>query len=166
MRTLIVAGIVGPLMTVAMGCHPVSRTPPPVAIKPDTVAGVVSITGTAFEQHIVLRANGQGIIPLLTATSDSAALSRMGGVQVDVVGTWANMSFRVESFTATNVEATPVVDGFVRKEGDRLVLETTHGTIPLGNPPTALRSMIGARVWIGGPLDKGPNSYGVIVPAQ
>ena len=159
-----VAGIVAPLM-VAMGCHHASRTPP-AAIKPDTVAGVVSITGTAFEQRIVLRANGQVIIPLLAATSDSAALSRMGGVQVRVVGRWAQQSFRVESFTAVDVAGSPVVDGFVRMVGDRLVLETTHGTIPLGNPPTALRSMIGARLWIGGPLDKGPNTYGVIVPAR
>ena len=165
MRAFIVAGIVGPLMTVAMACHHAPRTPP-VAIKPDSVAGIVSITGTAFEQHIVLR-SGQVVIPLSAATSDSAALSRMGGVQVDVVGTWGpNLSFRVESFTAEYVAGSPVVDGFVRKEGDRLALETTHGTIPLGNPPTALRSMIGARVWIGGPLDKGPNTYGVIVPAQ
>ena len=160
-----IAGVVGPLVA-AMACHHAPR-PSPVAIKPDSVAGIVSITGTAFEQHIVLRANGQVIIPLLAAPSDSAALSRMGGVQVDVVGTWGpNLSFRVESFTAEYVAGSPVVDGFVRKEGDRLVLETTHGTIPLGNPPIALRSMIGARVWIGGPLDKGPNTYGVIVPAQ
>ena len=94
-------------------------------------------------------------------------MSRMGGVQVDVVGRWGpNLSFRVESFTAAYVAGSPVIDGFVRKEGDRLVLETTHGTTPLGNPPTALRGMIGARVWIGGPLDKGPNTYGVIVPAR
>src|SRR5258705_8434562 len=163
MRAFMLAGIVGPLMPMAMACHNAPRTSP-AAIKPDTVAGVVSITGTAFEQHIVLHA-GQVVIPLLAATSDSAALSRMGGVQVGVVGSWANLSFRVESFTAEYVAGSPVVDGFVRKEGDRLVLETTHGRIPLGNPPTALRSMIGARVWIGGPLDKGPNTYGVIVPA-
>ena len=159
-----IAGVVGPLVA-AMACHHAPR-PSPVAIKPDSVAGIVSITGTAFEQHIVLR-SGQVVIPLSATTSDSAALSRMGGVQVDVVGRWGpNLSFRVESFTAEFVERTPVVDGYVRKEGDRLVLQTTHGTIRLGNPPTALRGMIGARIWIGGPLDKGPNTYGVIVPAQ
>jgi len=38
------------------------------------------------------------------------------------------------------------------------------GRIPLGNPPAALRNMIGARVWIGGPLDSGPNVYGLITP--
>jgi hypothetical protein len=160
-----IVGVMGPLAVAAMACHPTLRTPP-VAIKPDTVAGVVSITGTAFEQHIVLR-SGQVVIPLSAAPSDSAALSRMGGVQVEVVGRWGpGLSFLVERFTAVDVAESPVVDGFVRKEGDRLVLETTHGRIPLGNPPTALRGMIGARVWIGGPLDKGPNTYGVIVPAQ
>ena len=164
MRALIVAGIVGPLMTVAMGCHHASRTSSD-AFKPDSLAGVVSVTGTAFEQHLVLR-SGNSVTPLSAATPDSAALSRMGGVEVLVVGRRTQNLFRVESFTASYVAGSPVVDGFVRKEGDRLVLETTHGTIPLGNQPTALRSMIGARLWIGGPLDKGPNPYGVIVPAQ
>ena len=164
MRAFIVAGIVAPLMTAAMACHHAPRTPP-VAIKPDSVAGIVSITGTAFEQHIELH-SGQVVIPLLAATPDSTALSRLGGVEVRVLGRWVHVSFRVESFTAVKVAESPVVDGFVRNDGDRLVLETNHGTIPLGNPPTAFRSMIGARVWVGGPLDKGPNSYGVIVPAQ
>ena len=164
MRAFIVAGIVAPLMTVAMGCHHVSR-PSSVAIKPDTVAGIVSVTGTAFEQRLVLR-SGNSATPLSAATSDSAALSRLGGVEVLVIGRRSPNLFRVERFSAVNVAGSPVVDGFVRKEGDRLVLETTHGSIPLGNPPTALRGMIGARVWIGGPLDTGPNSYGVIVPAQ
>jgi len=151
-------------MTVEMACHHALRTPP-VAIKPDSVAGIVSITGTAFEQHLVLR-SGNSVTPLSAATSDSAALSRMGGVEVLVIGTRAPNLFRVERFTAVNVAGSPVVDGFVRRDGERLLLETTHGTVPLGNPPTALRSMIGARLWIGGPLDKGPNTYGVIVPAQ
>jgi len=38
--------------------------------------------------------------------------------------------------------------------------------LPLGNPPAGLRALIGARVWIGGSLNTGPNTYGVIVPAQ
>jgi hypothetical protein len=159
-----VAGIVAPLMTVAMGCHHASHTSS-ASIKPDSLAGIVSITGTAFEQHLVLR-SGNSTTPLSAATSDSAALSRLGGVEVLVIGRRAPNVFRVERFTAVSVAGSPVVDGWVRNDGGRLVLETTHGPLPLGNPPTALRGMIGARIWIGGPLDTGPNTYGVIVPAQ
>jgi len=164
MRAFIVAGIVAPFMAAAMGCHHASRTSSD-AFEPDSLAGIVSVTGTAFEQRLVLR-SGNSATPLSAATSDSAALSRLGGVEVLVIGRRSPNLFRVERFSAVNVAGSPVVDGFVRKNGGRLLLETTHGSIPLGNPPTALRGMIGARVWIGGPLDTGPNSYGVIVPAQ
>ena len=164
MRVCMVAGIVAPLIVVAMGCHHASRTSSSV-IEPDSLAGIVSVTGTGFEQHLVLR-SGNSITRLSATTSDSAALSRLGGVEVLVIGEREPKLFRVTRFTAVNVAGSPVVDGFVRNDGDRLVLETTHGPIPLGNPPTALRSLLGARVWVGGPLDKGPNSYGVIVPAQ
>jgi len=159
-----IAGIVAPLMMVAMGCHHASR-PSSASIEPDSLTGIVSVTGTAFEQQLVLR-SGNSATPLSAATSDSAALSRLGGVEVLVIGRREPNLFRVERFTAVSVAGSPVVDGFVRKDGDRLVLETTHGPIPLGNPPTALRGMIGARIWVGGPLDKGPNTYGVIVPPQ
>ena len=36
----------------------------------------------------------------------------------------------------------------------------------IGNPPTALRKLIAARVWIGVPLDSVPNTFGVIVPPK
>ena len=90
----------------------------------------------------------------------------MGGVDVLVIGRRSPSSFRVEHFTALNVAGSPVVDGVLRSDGGRLALETTRGAILLGNPPSALRGMIGARIWIGGPLDTGPNTYGVIVPAR
>lgn len=164
MRASIVAGIAGLMFTVATGC----QHPPRVssaAIEPDSLTGIVSVTGTAFEQRLVLR-SGNSATPLSAAASDSAALSRLGGVEVVVIGRRTPGVFQVERFTAVNVAGSPVVDGFVRYDSGRLALETTRGRVPLGNPPTALRAMIGARIWIGGPLDTGPNSYGVIVPAQ
>ena len=36
----------------------------------------------------------------------------------------------------------------------------------IGNPATALCNLIAARVWIGGPLDSVPNTFGVIVPPK
>jgi hypothetical protein len=89
----------------------------------------------------------------------------MGDIEVLVTGKRAGKRFQVERFRALSVSGSPVVDGVLRSEGGQLMLETSNGRIRLGNPPDALRNMIAARVWIGGPLDKGPNVYGVIAPA-
>jgi hypothetical protein len=157
-------GILVPLMTAALGCH--HPTPKPsVAIEADSLWGIVSITGTSFEQQLVLR-SGTTATLLSAAASDSAALSRLGGVEVLVVGRKDGNRFRVEHLTALSVAGSPVVDGIVRNYGDRLVLETARGPLPLGNPPSGLRALNGARVWIGGPLNTGPNTFGVIIPAQ
>jgi hypothetical protein len=136
-----------------------------MAIDADSLRGIVSITGTSFEQQLVLRSGTKAAL-LSAAAPDSAALSRLGGVEVLVVGRRSGNHFRVEHFTALSVAGAPVVDGVVRNYGDRIVLETTRGPLPLGNPPAGLRALTGARVWIGGPLNTGPNTYGMIVPAQ
>jgi hypothetical protein len=149
-------------MTLAMSCQPPRHTSSAGA-GADSLTGIVSITGTAFEQRIVLRSSDR-VTDLSAATTDSAALSRMGGLEVKVTGRRTPRLFRVEHFTALSVAGAPVTDGVLRSDGGRLVLETVHGRIPLGNPPAALRNLVDARVWIGGPLDRGPNSYGLIIP--
>ncbi len=128
------------------------------------MTGTVSITGTSFEQHIVLRSDGT-TTTLAAATADSAALTRLGGVEIVARGRLEGSTLRVANFTATKVEGAPVTDGVLRLDGERVVLETTSGRLALGNPPSVFRTMIGARVWVGGPLDTGPNTYGVIVPS-
>jgi hypothetical protein len=157
-------GIIAPLIAIALGCHhPAPK--PSVAIEADSLTGIVSITGTSFEQQLVLR-SGTTATVLSAAARDSAALSRLGGVEVLVVGRRDGNHFRVEHLTALSVAGSPVVDGIVRIYSDRVVVETARGPLPLGNPPSGLRALNGARVWIGGPLNTGPNTYGVIVPAQ
>lgn len=156
--------LVAPGMAIATGCHQPAHTSP-AAIAPDSLKGVVSITGTSFEQRLVLR-SGNSVTTLAAVTPESAALVRMGGIEVLVVGKRTPIAFDVDHFAALGVGGSPVADGVLRTDDGRLVLETSHGRIPLGNPPSALRGMIGARVWVGGPLDKGPNSYGVIAPAR
>lgn len=159
-----VVGIVAAVMAITLGCHhPAPK--PSVTIEADSLTGIISITGTSFEQQLVLR-SGTPATLLSAAPSDSAALSRLGGVEVLVVGRRAANTFRVERFTALSVAGAPVVDGVVRDYGDRVVLETIRGPLPLGNAPTGLRALSGARVWVGGPLATGPNSYGLIVPAK
>ncbi len=128
------------------------------------VHGTISVTGTSFEQQIMLD-TGHGSIRLRpSSAADSSALTRLGGIEVSVRGTDDAGRLRVKSFTAQRVGGKPVVDGYVRAEGNRIYLETGNGNRTLGNPPAALRGMIGARIWIGGSLERGPNEYGVIVP--
>jgi hypothetical protein len=163
-RGLIALCIVAPLLAMALACHHPAPQPS-VAIEADSLTGIISITGTAFEQQLVLRSGNTARL-LSAAAPDSAALSRLGGVEVLIVGRKSGNHFRVDRFTALSVAGSPVVDGVVRNLGDRVVLETNRGPLPLGNPPGGLRALSGARVWIGGPLNTGPNTYGVIVPAQ
>jgi hypothetical protein len=151
-----------PMIAAPVGCY----HPPHVGLQPiaaDSASGTISITGTAFERQIVLR-SANSTETLSAHGSDSAALSRMGGIEVSVVGLRTDNVFSVRSFTAVRVAGASVVDGVLRRDGDRILLETSSGRIPLGNPPGELTKLIGARVWIGGPLDTGPNSFGVIAP--
>ena len=161
-RAFLVLSITATFMALSMSCHPPVHGSS-AATAPDSLTGIVSITGTSFEQRLVLRSGNTSTL-LSAAAADSASLSRLGGVGVMVVGQRDDQTFRVEYFRALSVGGSPVVDGVLRNDGGRLSLETNSGRIPLGNPPTALRSLIGARIWIGGPLDIGPNAYGVIVP--
>jgi hypothetical protein len=63
------------------------------------------------------------------------------------------------------VSGAPVIDGVVREDEGKLSIETPEGRVALGNPPARLRNLVGARIWIGGPLATGPNQFGVIAPA-
>lgn len=109
---------------------------------------------------------GDGDLALTATASDSAALSRVGGTSVLMRGRARESTFYVVSFTVTSVDGAPVADGVLANDGGHLVLQSANGQITLGNPPAALDSLVGARVWISGPLDTGPNSYGVIAPAR
>ena len=160
----LIAGLCAALAgAAATDCHPPAQTSASVAA-PDSLKGVVSVTGTGFEQRLVLRSQGDNVTSLSAAAADSAALSRLGGVEVLAIGQRNGNQFRVERFTALSVAGSPVVDGVLRDDGGTLMLETTQGRVALGNPPAALRRLVAARVWIGGPLDRGPNTYGVISP--
>ncbi len=156
---LAISAVLG--LTASASCRPVRNSVADVS--PDSLTGTVSVTGTSFEQQLVLR-SGDSAVRLSVTAPDSAALSRMGGVEVMVVGKRTGNLLQVERFAAVRVAGAPVVDGVLRNDGGRLSLETHQGSVQLGNPPDALRGMIGARVWVGGPLDRGPNVYGVIVP--
>jgi hypothetical protein len=146
----------------SIACH---RQQTAAQAPPSMLRGIVSVTGTSFDQRIQIQAENRST-RLWANPADSAALIRLGGVEVETRGWLDERGMRVASFTAWSVSGSRVVDGIVRVNGTSVSLETTAGLVPLGNPPNELRMMPGARVWVSGSLDKGPNSYGVIVPAR
>lgn len=150
------------LLTLALGCAapPAASTPSPL----DSARGIVSITGTSFQKSIVLRTK-DGAITLEPSATDSLSLSRLGGVEVLAEGKRTSTGFRVDRFKAVSVEGRPVVDGIIRTENGQFFLEQDGRRTLIGNPPTVLRTMPGARVWISGPLATGPNTFGIITPA-
>jgi hypothetical protein len=100
-----------------------------------------------------IRLTGQG----------ATALRGLGGVEVVVRGTRGpSGEIEVRSFTVRSVNGEPAVDGVIVTDGSALAIETESGRRRIGNPPDALRGLVGARVWITGPLDTGAITYGVI----
>jgi hypothetical protein len=149
--------------TLVVACHR-NHAAQQAAADGSVLHGVVSVTGTSFEQQIVLQASNRNTRLVPANAADSAALVRLGGVEIAARGAIDGNALRVSSFTAISVDNKPVVDGIVRVDGRAVALETSTGRVTLGNPPSALLQMNGARIWVSGPVDKGPNSYGVITP--
>jgi hypothetical protein len=158
--------LLGGSLAVGASCHRHQGEAAADALPAESVVhGIVSVTGTGFEQQVVLqRTSLGGSLRLHASPADSAALVRVGGAEVAARGELTGRSLRVRSFTVTRVGNAPVVDGVLRMDGSRLLLDSTNGAVTLGNPPQALRNAIGARVWVSGPLDTGPNSFGMIQP--
>ena len=156
-------------LAAAVGCMSCRRTPETKSVSApaarDSLTGIVAVTGTSFEKRLVLR-SGQRSTTLSASASDSASLTRVSGTEVRVRGQANSDAFLVSSFTVVSVDTRPVVDGVLRNDGAKVLLETAHGRMSLGNPPAALRALAGARVWVGGPLDVGPNVYGIITPPR
>jgi len=163
-RASLAAGLIIIASSGASGCHHRSRSNANApSASQDSLAGVVSVTGTSFEQHLVLRVE-KGARELAASRDDSSALSRLGGTEVIVYGAARTERFAVTAFTVKSVGGAPVVDGLLQRDGTHFILHTREAILVLGNPPAAFDSLVGARIWIGGPLDSGPNVYGVIVP--
>jgi hypothetical protein len=92
-------------------------------------------------------------------------LSRLGGAEVSIYGIAHTDRFDVSQFVVRSVDGARVADGVLIRDGTRYSLRTRTGDLPLGNPPSAFEGLVGARLWVGGPIDTGPNVYGVIQPA-
>jgi hypothetical protein len=127
------------------------------------IHGMLALSGSGDAHQLTLR-TGNGPVHLLSTRADSLALERVDGAEIAARGIEDHGALRLERFTVVSVDGEPVIDGKVRVDGPRFVLETPNGRVHLGNPPTAFKTLVGSRVWVAGKVDTGPNRYGVIVP--
>lgn len=138
----------------------------------DTLRGTVAVVGSEPATRVVLRpvAGGAEIMLMGDAVRD---LRRLAGVEVQVEGRAEDPpggrtgvgagSFVVERFAVRAVDGIPAVDGILVAEDDVVLLRRPDGELRrISQPPAALRTRIGAWVWIAGPLDDGVAAFGVI----
>jgi len=129
----------------------------------DTARGIVAVVGTSFDSRVVIRPSSGGR-PISLIGPQAKSVGRMSGADVWVTGSRDERGeINVSRFTVRTVDGVPALDGTLITRGDQLLLVTRDGKQHvIGNAPAALRQQVGARVWVTGPLDKGPVTFGVI----
>ena len=146
-----------------MACHGTragSSIDPARAVQSDTVIGTVEIVGTdPFPRTVILPANSGIALRLI----GPPALQHVAGLQVQVVGQVAGEQFTVQSFTVVGANGQDATDGRLVLDGGTLYIVTQDGARhALVNPSPNLRTRVGQRVWVSGPLDREPIAYGFI----
>jgi hypothetical protein len=129
----------------------------------DTARGIVAVVGTSFESRVVLRpAMGGRTITL--GGPQAKTVGRLSGTDVWVTGSRdASGQITVSRFVVRTVNGQPALDGTLIMRGDQLFIVTRDGKQhPITSPPPALRDRVGARVWVVGPPDRPPVTFGVI----
>ena len=143
---------------------------------PDSLRGVLAVTGSEPLVQIVLRQAAGTLCTLREATP--SGLRAAQGLEVTAWGTRDDKSVMptpqgvrcgliVSHFAVRAADGNAAVDGILRAEGSGFVIEVSGGERrALTGVPAALRSQVGARIFWVGPLDRPPSAYGVIVSAK
>ena len=129
----------------------------------DTARGIVAVVGTSFESRVVIRP-AKGGRPITLAGPQANTVGRLSGTDVWVTGTRdASGQITVSRFVVRTVNGQPALDGTLVTRRDQLFIVTRDGKQhPITSPPQALRDRVGARVWVVGPPDRPPVTFGVI----
>jgi len=118
----------------------------------DPLLTIVVVPTTDPTHHVLLDG------PLMTQ------LRHVDGVDIEAIGVTHDRFLTVQRFTVIAANGVPATDGrLVAADGDTLVLITADGVRhPLVHPSPRLRSEVGGRIWVSGPLDREPVAYGLI----
>lgn len=139
--------------------------PPPVsAASTDSVRGIVSVTGTSFDKHVMV-AGGGGRTEIIGSLT--SLIGHVAGTEVSVVGKAVGKQLEATSFVVRSVDGQPAIDGTLKTEAGVLFITPVGGSrIRIANPPPPLLGIDGARVYITGDPSKGVSTFGFIDPPR
>jgi hypothetical protein len=172
------ASRIGPtLIAACLGASPAGAptAPPtspagPAAAAPtlSTLTGVVQLSATKVSPVQLVLDDGEQID---LDGPPAAELTSLENAVVDVRGLWSSTTFLVSDFLVRQVDGADVMDGVLiaigiqdTDTGDVVYgLSLTRGpVVPLENPPAALTSHLGERVWVAASADGQPTAFGII----
>jgi hypothetical protein len=133
----------------------------PAVVNGDTLRGMIQVVGSEPATWIVLQPSPEQAV---TLAGQREVLEQMAGLEVVVRGrSEAGGEFRVDAVTVRAANGVPAVDGVLHREDGGYVLRTTGGErFAVPHLPEPLRERVGWRIWLAGPLDRSPDSYGLI----
>ena len=131
----------------------------------DSLRGTVQVVGSEPGTWVALMLGGGR--RAVTLEGERPLLDRLAGLEVVVWGAPGRPGrFRVERFAVRAASGVAVEDGVLAREGAGWVLVTHDGRrLAIARLPQALQGKAGARVWLAGPLDRAPDSFGVVAEA-
>lgn len=135
----------------------------------DSLRGVIAVVGAMPLTDLVIKLENNQATKLKASPEIYESLTHLSALTVLVKGQNQKIDqghyrniFTVTSFKAISSGGVPVEDGIIIIDNKgNLLLQTDHGSLALSNPPAAFRTKIGARVFVGVPLDN-PPVYGFI----
>lgn len=133
-----------------------------VSTAADSLRGTIEVVGSEPATSIALLMDGGA--RAVTLEGERPLLDRLAGLEVAVWGSPVRAGvFRVERVAVRASGGVAAVDGVLAREGAGWTLVMADGRrLAIPHFPEALRGMAGARVWLAGPLDRAPDSFGVI----
>ena len=136
---------------------------PAAAPAADSLRGTVEVVGSEPATSIALLMDGGA--RAVTLEGERPLLDRLAGLEVAVWGAPLRPGvFRVGRVAVRASGGVAAVDGVLARAGAGWVLVTDDGRrLPVARLPEVLRAKAGARVWLAGPLDRPPDSSGVIL---
>ncbi|HEY0023808.1 MAG TPA: hypothetical protein VGB24_12890 [Longimicrobium sp.] len=151
-----------PCVLALLACTRGTPAPAGKAVLADSLRGTVDVVGSEPATWVVLRVDGGTRDVALDG--DAGVLRRLTGLEVTVWGERAaGGRFAVARVAVRSASGVTAVDGILAREGEGFALVTEDGRrLPIARLPETLRSAVGARVWLAGPLDRAPDSFGVI----
>lgn len=141
----------------------------------DTARGIIRRVGNDPVSVLVLMSGeGANAKVLALAGPQLAQLDRASGLEVSVAGVLTDernvtasprgaFVFQVRHFFVRAADGQPAVDGVLNFQNGTYFLVAANGVkrdVP--NLPIALRSEVGARIFLVGPLDRAPSAFGIL----